>query len=96
MGIQVCKVLYLSSVRGLFAYASHVCLSLVAANSNIVKIGKFQHRLSMVPATSNKIYPFSPYNTDISYKERLQSTHILPVCYWQEYLDMVYGLSTNA
>ena len=31
-----------------------------------------------------------PYKSDISYKERLQTIHILPLCYWQGYLDMVY------
>ena len=29
-----------------------------------------------------------PYRTDISYKERL--TELIPLCYWHEYLDLVY------
>ena len=31
-----------------------------------------------------------PYRTDISYKKRLQSLNILPICYWQEYPDLVH------
>ena len=31
-----------------------------------------------------------PYSTDISYKERLRLTELIPLCYWQEYLDLVY------
>ena len=32
----------------------------------------------------------SPYSTDISYKERLRVTELIPLCHWQEYLDLVY------
>jgi hypothetical protein len=31
-----------------------------------------------------------PYQTDISYKERLQILGITPLCYWHEYLDIIY------
>ncbi len=31
-----------------------------------------------------------PYSSGISYKERLMKTGLLPLCYWHEYLDMVY------
>ena len=78
---QVRKVLYLSLVRGLFAYASQVWSPQTV--SNIVKIEKVQRR-------ATKFILSLPYKTDISYKERLQTIRILPVCYWQEYLDMVY------
>ena len=78
---QVRKVLYLSLVRGLFAHASQVWSPQTV--SNIVKIEKVQRR-------ATKLILSLPYKTDISYKERLQTIHILPVCYWHEYLDMVY------
>ena len=74
-------VLYLSLVRVLFAYASQVWSPQTV--SNIVKIEKVQRR-------ATKFILSLPYKTDISYKERLQTIHILPVCYWQKYLDMVY------
>ena len=32
-----------------------------------------------------------PYRTDISYKERLRLTELIPLCYWHEYLDLVYS-----
>ena len=31
-----------------------------------------------------------PYRTDISYKERLRLTELIPLRYWHEYLDLVY------
>ena len=31
-----------------------------------------------------------PFLTNISYKERLMSVNLLPVCYWHELLDLVY------
>ena len=31
-----------------------------------------------------------PFLTNISYKERLMSVNLLPVCYWHEVLDLVY------
>ena len=83
---QVRKVLYLSLVRGLFAYASQVWSPQTV--SNIVKIEKVQRR-------ATKFILCLPYKTDISYKERLQTIHILPVCYRQEYLDMVYKSDEN-
>ena len=79
---QVHKLLYFSLVRGLFAFASQVWSPQTL--SNIVKIEKVQQR-------ATKFILSLPYKTDISYNERLQTIHILPVCCWQEYLDMVYN-----
>ncbi len=31
-----------------------------------------------------------PYSSGISYKERLMKTGLLPLCYWHEYLNLVY------
>ena len=31
-----------------------------------------------------------PYSTDISYKEKQRLTELIPLCYWHEYLDVVY------
>ena len=84
---QVGKVLYLSLVRGLFAYASQVWSPQTV--SNIAKIEKVQRR-------ATKFILSLPYKTEISYKERLQTIHILPVCYWQEYLIWTWYISTNA
>ena len=79
--VQVRKALYLSLARGWFAYASQVWSPQTA--NNIVHMVKVQRR-------ATKFIVSLPYKTDISHKKRLQSTYILPVCYWQEYLDMVY------
>ena len=79
--VEVRKVLCLSLVRRLFAYVSLVW-SAETVNS-IVKIEQIQRRAS-------KFILSLPYKNDISYMKRLQSTQIFPVCYWQEYLKMVY------
>ena len=38
-----------------------------------------------------------PYSTAISYKERLRLTELIhvPLCYWHEYLDLVYNTDTQ-
>ena len=78
---QVCKVLYVTLFRTMFAYASQVW-SLQTVN-NIDKIERVQRR-------ATKFILSLPYKTDVSYKQGLQHMGILPVYYWQEYLDMVY------
>ncbi len=43
---------------------------------------------SVAPCT--KFILSLPYQTNISYKERLQILDLIPLCYWHEYLDIVY------
>jgi hypothetical protein len=50
---------------------------------NIMTVERVQRR-------ATKLILSLPYQTDISYKERLITIGIIPICYWHEYLDMVY------
>ena len=78
---QVHKILYLSLVRSKLGYASQVWAPQTV--NNILAIERVQRR-------ATKFILSLPYRTDVSYKERLQSIGILPLCYWHEYLDLVY------
>jgi hypothetical protein len=51
--------------------------------SNILTIERVQRR-------AYKFILSLPYQTDISYKERLQILGIIPLFYWHEYLDIIY------
>jgi hypothetical protein len=51
--------------------------------NNILTIERLQRRASK--------FIFSlPYKTSISYKKRSAAIGIIPLCYWREYLNMVY------
>ena len=78
---SVRKALYLTLVRSQLAYGSQVWAPQTV--SNILTIERVQRR-------ATKIILSLPYQTDISYKERLQILGIIPLCYWHEYLDIVY------
>ena len=79
--VSVRKVLYMTMVRNELAY----CCQVWAPQSvnNISTIEQVQRR-------ATKFILSLPYNTNISYKERLVTIGIIPTCYWHEYLDMVY------
>ena len=79
--VSVRKVLDMTMVRNELAY----CCQVWAPQSvnNISTIEQVQRR-------ATKFILSLPYNTNISYKERLVTIGIIPTCYWHEYLDMVY------
>ena len=78
---SVRKALYLTMVRSQLAYGSQVWAPQTVGN--IQTIERVQRR-------ATKFILSLPYRTDISYKDRLQILNIIPLCYWHEYLDMVY------
>ena len=78
---SVRKALYLTMVRSQLAYGSQVWAPQTVGN--IQTIERVQRR-------ATKFILSLPYRTDISYKDRLQILNIIPLCYWYEYLDMVY------
>ena len=78
---SVRKALYLTMVRSQLAYGSQVWAPQTVGN--IQTIERVQRR-------ATKFILSLPYRTDISYKDRLEILNIIPLCYWQEYLDMVY------
>ena len=78
---SVRKALYLTMVRSQLAYGSQVWAPQTV--SNIQTVERIQRR-------ATKFILYLPYRTDISYKERLKILDIIPLCYWHEYLDIVY------
>ena len=78
---SVRKALYLTMVRSQLAYGSQVWAPQTV--SNIQTVERIQRR-------ATKFILSLPYRTDISYRERLQILDIIPLCYWHEYLDIVY------
>ena len=47
-------------------------------------------KLESIQRRTTKFILCLPFLTSISYKERLMSVNLLPVCYWHELLDVVY------
>ena len=47
-------------------------------------------KLESIQRRATKFILCLPFLTNISYKERLMSVNLLPVCYWHELLDLVY------
>ena len=78
---SVRKALYLTMVRSQLAYGSQVWAPQTV--SNIQTVERIQRR-------ATKFILSLPYQTDISYKERLQILDIIPLGHWHEYLDIVY------
>jgi hypothetical protein len=78
---RVRKVLYLTMVRNQLAYGSQVWAPQTVNNILNVKC---------VQRHATKFILSLPYQTDISYQERLITISIIPICYWHEYLDLMY------
>ena len=78
---SVRKMLYLTLVRNQLAYGSQVWAPQTV--NNILSLERIQRR-------ATKFILLLPYQTDVSYKERLKILGILPITYWHEYLDLVY------
>ena len=72
--------MYLALVRSHFGYASQVW-----APQSIELI----HKLERTQRRATKYKLNLPFSTDIEYKTRLQTLHLLPLCYWHEYLDII-------
>ena len=75
------RTLYLGLVRAHLGYAIQVW-----APQGIELISK----LESIQRRATKFILCLPFLTNISYKERLMSVNLLPVCYWHELLDLVY------
>ena len=80
------RTLYLGLVHAHFAYATQVWAPQTI--ELISKLVKSQRR-------ATKFILHLPFITEISYKERLISLDLLPVCYWHELLDMVFFYKTT-
>ena len=74
------RTLYLALVRSHFGYASQIW-----APQTIELIDM----LERTQRRATKYILNLPFSTDVDYKTRLQSLHLLPVSYWHEYLDLI-------
>ena len=75
------RTLYLTLVRSQLCYASQVWAP--QSIRSIKRIERIQRR-------ATKFILDLPFFCDISYNQRLEMLNLLPVCYWHEYLDMVF------
>ena len=78
--IHVRRTLYLGLVRSHLGYATQVW-----APQTIELISK----LESTQRRATKFILSLPFFTDVTYKERLISLNLLPICYWHEFLDLV-------
>ncbi len=74
--------LYKTLVRSYFAYCSQVWTP-QSFSLNILEIEKVQRRATGFILSL-------PFRSEISYKDRLLLIGLLPLSYWQDYLDLVY------
>ena len=74
------RMFYLALVRSHFGYATQIW-----APQSIELI----NHLERTQRRATKYILNLPFSSDIDYKSRLQSLHLLPICYWHEYLDLI-------
>ena len=79
--VRTHRTLYLAVVGPALGYATRVCCSQTV--KLIEKLEKIQRRVT-------KYILGLPFLCAESYKERLLSTDLLPLCYWHEFLDLVF------
>ena len=76
---EVRRTPYLALVRPHLGYATQICAP--QSIELIVKLERIQRR-------TTKFILKLPYSSNISYKSRLQTLNLIPVCYWHELLDL--------
>jgi hypothetical protein len=74
------RTIYLTVVRAHLGYATQVWAPQTV--EQIRKIERVQRR-------ATKYILHLPFNSDVSYKDRLIQCNLIPLTYWHEYLDMV-------
>ena len=79
---QHCRgTLYFALVRSHLGYATQLWSP--QSVELIVKLERIQRR-------ATKYILKLPFSTDVDYNSRLSSLSMIPLCYWHEYLDMVF------
>jgi hypothetical protein len=79
--IKTRRTIYLSLVRSHLGYATQVWT--LQSIELLLKLEKTQRR-------ATKYILNLPFISSVNYKSRLQTLHLLPICYWHEYLDMIH------
>ena len=91
--IKTRRTIYLSLIRSHLGYATQVWTP--QSIELLLKLEKPQRR-------ATKYILNLPFISSTCYKSRLQTLHLLPVCYWHEYLDLVHffkvvnGITTSS
>ena len=78
---EVRRTLYLALVRPHLGYATQIWAP--HSIELIVKLERIQRR-------ATKFILKLPYSSNISYKSRLQTLNLIPICYWHELLDLTF------
>ena len=78
---KVRRTLYLALVRPLLGYATQIW-----APQSIKLIFKLEH----IQRHASKFILKLPYSSNISYMSRLQTLNLIPICYWNELLDLTF------
>ena len=81
---EVRRTPYLALVRLHLGYATQICAQ--QSIELIVKLERIQRR-------TTKFILKLPYSSNISYKSRLQTLNLIPICYWHELLDLTFFFS---
>ncbi len=79
--ISVRRTLYLSLVRSPLCYGSQVW---APQSVNLIK------RTERVQRRATKYILDLPFFCEVSYNQRRDMLDLIPVCYWHEFLDMVF------
>ena len=83
LNVNTRRCLYLTLVRSHLAYASQVWSP--QNTTMCMELERIQRR-------ATKFILALPFRTDESYKSRLVTLKLLPLCYWHEYLDILFLL----
>ena len=75
------RTLYLALVRPHLGYSTQIWAP--QSIELIVKLERIQRR-------ATKFMLKLPYSSNISYKSRLQTLNLIPICYWHELLDLTF------
>ena len=78
---EVRRTPYLALVRPHLGYATQIWAP--QSIELIVKLERIQRR-------ATKFILKLPYSSNISYKSRLQTLNLIPICYWHELLDLTF------
>ena len=81
LNVNTRRCLYLTLVRSHLAYASQVWSP--QNTTMCMELKRIQRR-------ATKFILALPFRTDESYKSRLVTLKLLPLCYWHEYLDILF------
>ena len=83
---KVRRTLYLALVRPHLGYATQIWAP--QSIELIVKLERIQRR-------ATKFILKLPYSSNISYKSRLQTLNLIPICYWHKDLTVFFKLSNG-